>query len=131
MHSPQHVSLKEQKELLQLKEMELYRDELKEELQEIQQELQELEEEEQQTSAAAKKSSRSGKHAPKYPSPLLFSCTASEQRGNIHHTPPREHERKTEEPLLPRLLVYLAERSAWEALKKSVKAKKALENPAK
>ena len=127
MHSPQHVSLKEQKELLELKEMELYRDELKQELQEIQQELQELEMEEQQTSATAIKFSRSGKHAPKYPSPLMHSRTASEQHGEIYLTPPREEERETEEPLLPRLLVYLAERSAWEALKKSVKAKKALE----
>ena len=81
MHSPQHVS---QKELLEPEEMELYRDELKQELQEIQQELQELEMEEQQTIATAIKFSRSGKHAPKYPSPLMRSRTASEQCGEIY-----------------------------------------------
>ena len=155
MHSPQHVS---QKELLELEEMELYRDELKQELQEVRHELQELEMEEQQTSATAQpitvpsrqlspladehtissaaervcekatpkqSPSRSGKtetHTPKYPSPLLYSLTATEQRGDIYLTPPKEHARETEEPLLPQLLIYLAKRSAMEAKKSLAKS---------
>ena len=164
MISPPHVS---QKHLLELEEMELYRDELQQELQEVQQELQELEKEElqelekeelqelekeelqelekeelQKTSATSTRNPP-GEHtsakrackeatakksptnwAPKHPSPLLFSRTASEQRGSIYLTPPKEHARQTEEPLLPQLLTYFVERRAWEA-KKAKKAKKA------
>ena len=148
MISPPHVS---QKHLLELEEMELYRYELQQELQEVQQELQELEKEElqelekeelQKTSATSTRNPP-GEHtsakrackeatakksptnwAPKHPSPLLFSRTASEQRGSIYLTPPKEHARQTEEPLLPQLLTYFVERRAWEA-KKAKKAKKA------
>ena len=153
MNSPPHVS---QKHLLELEEMELYRDELQQELQEVQQELQELEKEELQElekeeqlmkTAATSTRNPPGEHiisssterackeatpkksptnwAPKHPSPLLFSRTASEQRGSVHLTPPKEHARKTEEPLLPQLLTYFVERRAWEAKK----AKKPLKTP--
>ena len=188
MNSPPHVS---QKHLLGLEEMELYRDELQQELQEVQQELQELEmeefqelekeelrelekeelqelekeelqkeelqeleeelqelEKEEQLMKTSATSTRNppGEHtsserackeattkkfptnwAPKHPSPLLFSRTASEQRGSIHLTPPKEHARETEEPLLRQLLTYFVERRAWEAkkVKKAKKAKKA------
>ena len=58
------------------------------------------------------------KEAGPTPSPLLYSITASSQRGDIHVTPPKDYVRETEPPLLPWVLIHCARKAVWKELKR-------------